>query len=139
MARPEELQIYDQTNILSHGRLLVVFTALSVALLITSIDQQSIGVILPAIGEDLKSSSTITWAATSSLIASTAFQVLYGRLSDIFGRKVMLISCLCLLGVGNLLCSFAKTGESVLPDHEGTVLNVTLLNCSPLQNSAFFH
>lgn len=111
MAKPE-LEIHDQTTVLQTGRLLIVFTALSTAMLITFIDQQSIGVILPTIGESLDSSSTITWAATSSLIANTAFQVLYGRLSDIFGRKVMLVGCLFLLGLGDLLCSFAQTGTS---------------------------
>ena len=109
MAQPEPT-IHDQTNILPTGRLIVVFSALASALLITFIDQQSIGVILPTIGEDLNSSSTITWAGTSSLIANTAFQVLYGRLSDIFGRKVIIIACLGLLGLGDLLCSFAQTG-----------------------------
>ncbi|KAK7741839.1 hypothetical protein SLS53_004904 [Cytospora paraplurivora] len=109
MTKPEPT-IHDQTNILPTGRLLIVFSALASALLITFIDQQSIGVVLPTIGLDLDSSATITWAGTSSLIANTAFQVLYGRLSDIFGRKVIIISCLCLLGLGDLLCSFARTG-----------------------------
>lgn len=109
MAKPEPT-IHDQTNILPTGRLIIVFSALASALLITFIDQQSIGVILPTIGKDLDASSTITWAGTSSLIANTAFQVLYGRLSDIFGRKVIIITCLGLLGLGDLLCSFAKTG-----------------------------
>ncbi|KUI65773.1 hypothetical protein VM1G_01372 [Cytospora mali] len=109
MARPEPT-IHDQTNILPTGRLIIVFSALASALLITFIDQQSIGVILPTIGKDLNSSATITWAGTSSLIANTAFQVLYGRLSDIFGRKIIIITCLGLLGLGDLLCSFAQTG-----------------------------
>lgn len=112
MAKPE-LTIHDQTNILPTGRLLVVFSALASALLITFIDQQSIGVVLPTIGRELDSSSTITWAGTSSLIANTAFQVLYGRLSDIFGRKGMLITSLGLLGLGDLLCSFARTGPQL--------------------------
>ncbi|KAL2282216.1 hypothetical protein FJTKL_11042 [Diaporthe vaccinii] len=109
MAKPEPA-FHDQTNILPTGRLIIVFSALASALLITFIDQQSIGVVLPTIGRDLNSSSTITWAGTSSLIANTAFQVLYGRLSDIFGRKVMLVTCLGLLALGDLLCSFARTG-----------------------------
>ncbi|KAJ9134094.1 Major facilitator superfamily domain-containing protein [Pleurostoma richardsiae] len=109
----EEHVIHDQTNLLPKGRLLVVFAALASALLISYIDQQSIGVVLPTVGRDLNSSSTIVWAGTSSLIANTAFQVLYGRLSDILGRKVILITCLCLLALGDLLCGFAQTGTQL--------------------------
>lgn len=113
MAKHEHV-IHDQTNVLPTSRLVIVFCALASALLIAFIDQQSIGVVLPTIGEDLNTSSTITWVGTSSLIANTAFQVLHGRLSDIFGRKVMLISCLLLLALGDLLCSFAQTGQYMM-------------------------
>jgi MFS family permease len=105
--------IHDQTNLLPKGRLIILFTALASALLISYIDQNSIGVALPTIGRDLNSASTIVWAGTSSLIANTAFQVLYGRLSDILGRKVILISCLCLLGLGDILCGFAQSGPQL--------------------------
>jgi MFS family permease len=83
------------TNILPKAKLVVLFCGLAFALLISFIDQNSIG--------------TIAWAGTSSLIANTVFQVLYGRLSDIVGRKVFL-SAVGLLALGDLLCSFAKTG-----------------------------
>lgn len=112
MAR-EEAAVHDQTNLLAKKRLLVVFAALATALLITYIDQNSIGVVLPTVGEDLNSTSTVVWAGTSSLIANTAFQVLYGRLSDIFGRKILLLCCLCLLALGDLLCGFAQTGPQL--------------------------
>lgn len=105
--------IHDQTDLLTGSRLLVVFSALALALLITYIDQNSIAVALPTVGRELNSSSTIVWAGTSSLIANTAFQALYGRLSDILGRKVILITCLCLLGLGDLLCGFAQTGPQL--------------------------
>jgi MFS family permease len=41
------------------------------------------------------------------------FQVLYGRLSDIVGRKVVFLSSVGLLALGDLLCSFAKTGPQL--------------------------
>ena len=102
--------VHDQTDILPKKRLLVVFSGLATALLMTYIDQNSIGVALPTIGRDLKCASTIFWAGTSSLIANTALQPLYGRFSDIFGRKVILITCLFILALGDLLCGFAQTG-----------------------------
>ncbi len=109
----KEPTLHDQTNLLPKRRLLVIFPALASALLITYIDQQSIGVVLPTIGHDLNCASTIMWAGTSSLIANTAFQVLYGRLSDILGRKHLLLGCLSLLALGDLLCGFAKTGTQL--------------------------
>lgn len=105
--------IHDQTNILTGARLIIVFSALASALLVAHMDQNAIGVVLPTIGRELGSSSTIVWAGTSSFIANTSFQVLYGRLSDIFGRKVILLTMLGLLAVGDLLCSQALTGPQL--------------------------
>jgi MFS family permease len=101
------------TNILPKAKLLVVFGGLSFALLVSFIDQNSIGIALPTIGADLHAATTISWAGTSSLIANTVFQVLYGRLSDILGRKVVFLSSVGLLALGDLLCSFAKTGPQL--------------------------
>lgn len=105
--------IHNQSVILDRRHLIVVFGLLSIALLITYIDQQSIGVVLPTIGNYLNSSSTIIWAGTASMIANTAFQTLYGRVSYILGRKVIIITSLCLLGVDDLLCGFAKSGPQL--------------------------
>ena len=106
-------QIHDQTNILPRARLLIVFAALASTMLITYIDQSSIGIMLPTIGRELNCASTIVWAGTSSMIANTAFQVLYGRLSDIFGRKHIMLSALGSLALADLLCGFAKSGPQL--------------------------
>lgn len=102
-----------ETNILPIGKLVVVFAALSTALLICFIDQNSIGVALPTIGKDLNAATTISWAGTSSLIANTVFQVLYGRISDIVGRKSVFLTAVGLLALGDLLCGFAQTGPQL--------------------------
>jgi len=101
------------TNILPKAQLIVVLLGLAFALLVAFVDQNSMGITLPTIGADLNCSNTISWAGTSSLIANTVFQVLYGRLSDIFGRKVVFLSAVGLLALGDLLCSFAKTGPQL--------------------------
>jgi MFS family permease len=81
--------------------------------MLRAVDQSAIGIALPTIGHDLDSSSTIVWAGTSSMIANTTFQVLYGRLSDIFGRKYIMITALGLLALADLLCGFAKSGPQL--------------------------
>jgi EmrB/QacA subfamily drug resistance transporter len=102
-----------ETNILPRAKLVIVFCGLAFALLISYIDQNSVGIALPTIGQDLDSANTIAWAGTSALIGNTVFQVLYGRLSDIFGRKIIFLSSVGLLSLGDLLCGFAQTGPQL--------------------------
>ncbi|EAW18437.1 putative MFS transporter [Aspergillus fischeri NRRL 181] len=103
-----EMALHDQMNILPIVQLLVVFSGLAVSLLITFVDQNGISVTLPTIAKDLNAENTISWAGTSSLIANTMFSVLYGRLSDIFGRKVVYLSALALLCIADLLCGLSQ-------------------------------
>lgn len=103
-----ERALHDQTNILSGSQLIFAFTALSVTLLINFIDQNGVSVALPTIAADLHAQNTISWAGTTSLIANTSFQMLYGRLSDIFGRKVVYLAAVGLLVVADLLCGLSQ-------------------------------
>ncbi|KAK5118595.1 hypothetical protein LTR85_008060 [Meristemomyces frigidus] len=102
-----EAALHDQTQLLPKKELLTVFGIMSLALLVCFIDQNGIGVLLPDIARDLDASSSISWAGTSALIANTVFQVLYGRLSDLFGRKNILISALVLLSLSDLACGLS--------------------------------
>lgn len=75
-----ERALHDQTNILPRAQLIIVFSTLALTLLICFIDQNGISVALPTIAQDLHAHNTISWAGTSSLIANTVFQMIYGRL-----------------------------------------------------------
>jgi MFS family permease len=75
--------------------------------MICAAEQNGIGVLLPSIARDLDAQATITWAGTSALIANTVFQVLYGRLSDLFGRKKIMLSALILLALCDLACGLS--------------------------------
>lgn len=103
-----ERALHDQTNILPRGQLMVVFAGLAILLLIAFIDQDGISVTLPTIADDLNAQDSISWAGTASLIANTMFTVLYGRLSDIFGRKIIYLSALGLFSIADLVCGFAQ-------------------------------
>ncbi|KAF5534367.1 major facilitator superfamily transporter [Fusarium napiforme] len=94
---------------LPRKRLLISITALSVCLFVSFLDQTSVSTATPSVAGELKTGTSTSWIGTSFLIASTAFQLINGRLSDIFGRKNMLLLCLFLMGVGDLACGFAKT------------------------------
>lgn len=106
--RAAEESLADQENLLPKKQLLVTFTVLAITLLVYFIDQNGIGQLLPAMGADLHASQTISWAGTSALIGNTVFQVLYGRLSDLFGRKPVYLSAIAALAVSELLCGVSQ-------------------------------
>ncbi|RDW74160.1 MFS general substrate transporter-61 [Coleophoma crateriformis] len=101
----------NQTNLLTTRQLMIALPALSLSLFVSFIDQTSISTSIPALSADLNAGSSTSWVGGSFLIASTAFQLINGRLSDIFGRKICLLVCLGLLATGDLLCGFATSAN----------------------------
>lgn len=97
-------------NILPKKQLIVVLCSVSLGLLIAFADQTAVAVAMNDIGKDLNAQSSINWAGTASLLANTVCQVLFGRFSDIFGRKSVFLSCLMILAISDLACGFSQTG-----------------------------
>jgi MFS family permease len=86
------------------------FFGLQLALFLSFLDSTSVSTAAPVIGVELNASSSITWVGSSFLLANTAFQIVTSRLSDIFGRKAVLLGSLFLFVLGDLLCGFAQSG-----------------------------
>jgi Na+/melibiose symporter-like transporter len=105
--------ISGQRNEMSTRQLRIAIPALSVCLFVSFIDQTSVSTATPSIAGELNTGTATSWIGTSFLIASTSFQLINGRLSDIFGRKNMLLICLALLAMGDLGCGFAQTGTQL--------------------------
>jgi Na+/melibiose symporter-like transporter len=98
-----------QRNTMTSTQLRIAIPALSVCLFVSFIDQTSVSTATPAIAVDLSTGTATSWIGTSFLIASTAFQLINGRLSDIFGRKNLLLISLMLMALGDLGCGFAQS------------------------------
>ena len=98
-----------QNHLLPHRKLMVVFPAIALAQFLSYLDQTSVSTALPAIASGLHIGPSISWVAASFLLASTSVQLINGRLSDIFGRKELLLSALTLLAVGNLIAGFSTS------------------------------
>lgn len=60
------------------------------------------------IGSDLKALNLTSWIATSYYLTLTSFQPLYGKLSDIFGRKGCLLFAYAVFGIGCMFCGLAR-------------------------------
>nr|A0A3G1DJG1.1 RecName: Full=MFS-type transporter M2; AltName: Full=Squalestatin S1 biosynthesis cluster protein M2 [Phoma sp. MF5453]AMY15059.1 MFS transporter [Phoma sp. MF5453] len=101
--------LHEQENFLPKNRLLLVILTLGTVLFVINIDHNGLSTLLPTIAEDLGAQKSITWAGSSQLIATTVFSVLYGRLSDIFGRKALFVSALGVFSIAELGCGFANS------------------------------
>ncbi|KAH8893895.1 MFS general substrate transporter [Thozetella sp. PMI_491] len=101
--------LHDQTSRLPFRRLISAYLCLAAIYFISTLDINSVATALPAMGRSLDAGASITWAGTAYLMGQTAFQPLYGRLSDIFGRKPILLLSVGFLIVGDVLCGFART------------------------------
>ncbi|KAJ5732182.1 hypothetical protein N7493_003663, partial [Penicillium malachiteum] len=102
-------ELHDQTLRLSFSRLIASYVCLCCCYFISYLDMNATTTALPTISNALFAGTTITWAGTAFLLGQATFQPLYGRVSDISGRKpVLLISLGCIM-VGDLLSGWAQS------------------------------
>jgi EmrB/QacA subfamily drug resistance transporter len=91
----------------SHG-ILVVFGGLMLVLLMAALDQTIVATALPTIVGDLGGLNQISWVVTAYLLAQTAVTPLYGKLGDLYGRKIVLQAALVLFLIGSALCGLSQ-------------------------------
>ncbi|KAM0077517.1 hypothetical protein ACKRZS_010442 [Fusarium odoratissimum] len=102
-------ELQDQSQRLPFFRLILAYLCLCFCYFISYLDMNSVATSLPTISEALDAGPTVTWVGTSYLLGQLSFQPLYGRISDITGRKPILLFSMCCIVVGGLLCGFART------------------------------
>ncbi len=86
-----------------------VFAGLMLALALASLDQNIVGVALPRIVSDLGGLHHLSWVVTSFLVTSTATTPLYGKLSDMYGRKPLFITAIIIFLIGSCLCGLSRS------------------------------
>ncbi|KAI8143108.1 major facilitator superfamily domain-containing protein [Fennellomyces sp. T-0311] len=96
-------------NLNAGKRLFLVILGLQVSLFIAGVDRTIIATSLPKIGSELQAMSIASWVFNSFGLAFTAFQPLFTKLSDIFGRKGTIIWGIVIFLVGSVLCGAATS------------------------------
>jgi EmrB/QacA subfamily drug resistance transporter len=94
---------------LSHSEIMVIVGALMLAMLLAALDQTIVSTALPKIASDLHGLSKYSWVATSYLLTSAISTPLYGKISDMFGRKKIFQSAIVIFLIGSVLCGAAQT------------------------------
>ncbi|KAK5630076.1 hypothetical protein RRF57_005791 [Xylaria bambusicola] len=102
-------QLDDQTQRLPFPRLLAAYLCLCLCYFISYLDMASVTTALPTISSYFHAGTSITWVGAAYLLGQTSFQPLYGRISDIFGRRPVLLCSIGCIALGSALSGFART------------------------------
>jgi EmrB/QacA subfamily drug resistance transporter len=93
----------------SKRELYLVFAGLMLALTLASLDQNIVSTALPRIVSDLGGLAHLSWVVTAFMVTSTISTPLYGKLSDMYGRRKLYFVAIIIFLVGSVLCGAAQT------------------------------
>lgn len=106
---PNALDLTDQTNLLPFRKIVPVFLGLALCMVVSTLDSVIVATALPTISSAFNAGSVVSWVPSAYLLTSTSFQPLYGRFSDIFGRKAALCMGMIVFMIGSLAAGFSRS------------------------------
>jgi EmrB/QacA subfamily drug resistance transporter len=92
---------------LSRKQIRVVLSGLMAGMFLAALDQSIVGVALPKITSELGGLDKLSWVVTAYLLTSTASTPLWGKISDLHGRRPMFQAAIVVFLLGSLVCGFA--------------------------------
>jgi EmrB/QacA subfamily drug resistance transporter len=95
--------------VLSHRRVLLVIGALMLGMLLAALDQTIVATALPTIAGDLHGLSHLSWVVTGYLLAATVSTPLWGKLGDMYGRKIFFQAAIVIFLIGSALSGLSSS------------------------------
>jgi EmrB/QacA subfamily drug resistance transporter len=99
---------------LNHRQIMVVFSGLMLGMFLAALDQSIVGTALPTIVGDFHSLNRITWVVTAYLLTSTASAPLYGKISDLYGRKKIFQFAIVLFLAASALAGLSQNMDELI-------------------------
>src|SRR6187455_617964 len=92
---------------LSHAEIRRIVFGIMLAMFLGALDQTIVATALPTIGRTLGAVEHLSWIVTAYLLTSTAVTPLYGKLSDMYGRRAMMLIAIVIFMAGSLAAALA--------------------------------
>src|SRR6266550_147766 len=92
---------------LTQSEVRTILMSLMLTMFLAALDQTIVATALPTIGRQFRDVTNLSWVITAYLLASTAVAPVFGTLSDIYGRRAMIVTALSLFVAGSILCALA--------------------------------
>jgi EmrB/QacA subfamily drug resistance transporter len=94
---------------LSHRQILTILSGLMLGMFLAALDQTIVATSIRTISDDLHGLSLQAWATTAYLITATISTPLYGKLSDLYGRRPFFLTAITVFVLGSALCGLANS------------------------------
>src|SRR4051794_35303988 len=99
----------DASGVFSHRQILTILGGLMLGMFLAALDQTVVSTAIRTIADDLNGYDLQAWATTAFLITSTISTPLYGKLSDLYGRRPFYLFAIGIFVVGSMLCGLADS------------------------------
>src|SRR3954452_20561382 len=93
----------------THAQILTILGGLMMGMFLGALDQTIVSTSIRTIADDLDGLSVQAWVTTAYLITSTIATPLYGKLSDLYGRRPLFLTAISIFVIGSAACSFATS------------------------------
>ena len=93
----------------THEQIRRVIIGILLCIFLAAIDQTVVIPAVPSIAADLHGFGHLAWIVTAYLLTSTVATPIYGKLSDIYGRRALLLPAIVLFVIASMLCGFAQS------------------------------
>lgn len=93
---------------MTHGQIMAVIWGLMIGLFLAALDQTIVATALPTMVGELGGLEQLSWVVTAYLLASTVTAPLYGKISDLYGRKIVFQAAIILFLAGSILCGLSQ-------------------------------
>jgi EmrB/QacA subfamily drug resistance transporter len=98
----------DGPSYLSHGQILIVLAGVMAGMLLFALDQGIVGTALPRIVSELGGLDKLSWVVTAYLLTSTATTPLWGKISDLYGRRLIFQVAIIIFLIGSALSGLSQ-------------------------------
>src|SRR3954463_13589595 len=99
---------HDQPHYLSHRQIVITLFGLMAGVLLAALDQSIVGTALPRIVSELGGLDKLAWVVTAYLLTSTAATPLWGKISDLYGRRHIFQVAIGIFLIGSMLCGLSQ-------------------------------
>ena len=112
--RPTKTDAQPELRALTHPEVRAIVLGIMLAMFLGALDQTIVATALPTIGRHFGNLEDLSWVVTAYLLTGTAVTPLYGKLADIHGRRVVMLTAIVIFVTGSVACALAPTMSALV-------------------------